>query len=450
MPRDSRHCFAAAARLLAMTRIPTADRLAALMDHLGLARAHIATQVASDVGEFAAKYPDRIAGLVLCAATRVDPAPFEEVAPRLLMISGDKGQTAQLAERVRARLAQARRHVLRDYEAAAWSDVIDDRAGEVAGAMAAFLADVPLQPIALDARMGNCAGLTFRIEGRGPPLILLPFFLAPSQWDAALAELARRFTVIRLGGAFIGGVAALEDRDRMLSYRAMFRGLVDLLAPAPDGRILDVGCGSGAFDRQLAERLGEGARIDAVDVNPFLLREAAALAGDLGDRIRFAPGSATALPFPDQTFDCVFSITVLEECDAEKAIAEMARVTRPGGRIGIVVRAIDLPQWWNVKLPPAIRAKVDVPPQSVGPEGVADASLYPRLRRAGLVDLVGFPALVTLDDPDGPIWRYREDHVLAQLTPAETEVWHAARAAAAAAGPLLQATALHCAVGRRP
>ena len=420
------------------------------MDHLRLARSHIATQVASDVAGFAAQYGQRIGGVVLCAATRIDPAPFADIAPRLLMISGDEGLTPEVAGRVHARLPRARRHVLRDYDAEAWSDVVADRAGEVAGAMAAFLADVSLAPATLDARNGSHAGLTFRIEGEGPPLILLPFFLSPSQWDPALPELARRFTVIRLGGAHIGGVAALEDRDRFPSYRAMFRGLVDLLAPEPTSRILDVGCGSGAFARQLAERLGEGARIDAVDVNPFLLREAAELAAGLAPRIRFAPGSATALPFPDQTFDCVFSITVLEECDAEKAIAEILRVTRPGGRVGIVVRAIDLPQWWNLKLPPAIRAKVDVPPQSVGPLGVADASLYPRLRRAGLADLVGFPVLVTLDDPDGPIWRYREDHVLAQLTPAETEVWHAARAAALAAGPLLQTTALHCAVGKKP
>jgi SAM-dependent methyltransferase len=428
----------------------TASRLAALMDHLGFARAHVATQVASDVAGFAAQYPERIGGLVLCAPTRLDPAPFEKLAARLLLISGDKGLTAQTAESAEVRLPQARRHVLRDYAAAAWSDVIADRGGEVAATMIAFLADAPAVPAAaLASRSGAHAGLTYRIEGEGPPLILLPFFLAPSQWDPALPALARHFTVIRLGGAYIGGVAALEDRARAPSYRAMFRTLVDLMAPEPTSRILDVGCGSGALDRQLAERLA-GARIDAVDVNPFLQREASALAADFGDRIRFAPGSATALPFPDQTFDCVFSVTVLEECDAEKAIAEFLRVARPGGRIAIVVRAIDLPQWWNLKLPPPIKAKADVPPQSVDPSGVADASLYARMRRAGLVDLVGFPTLVTIDAPDGPIWRYREDHVLAQLTPAETETWRAARAAALSDGTLLHASALHCAVGRKP
>jgi SAM-dependent methyltransferase len=220
---------------------------------------------------------------------------------------------------------------------------------------------------------------------------------------------------------------------------------------APEGRILDVGCGSGALDRLLAARLGPGARIDAIDVNPFLLREASDLAVNFGERIRFAQGSALALPFADATFDCIFSVTVLEECDADAALAEMMRVARPGARIGIVVRAIDMPQWWNLALPAAVRAKADIPPQSVSPRGVADASLYARMRRAGLVDLRAFPALLTLDRPQGPIWRYREDHVLSRLSRVETAVWEAARAAAARDGLLLQAHALHCAVAtKRP
>src|SRR5205085_4802362 len=86
--------------------------------------------------------------------------------------------------------------------------------------------------------------------------------------------------------------------------------------------------------------------ITAIDVNPFWLREAEALAAEdgLAGMIRFLPGNAEAVPFPDNSFDAVFSVTVIEECDADRAIAEMMRVARPGGRIGIVVRATDLPQ----------------------------------------------------------------------------------------------------------
>jgi len=90
----------------------------------------------------------------------------------------------------------------------------------------------------------------------------------------------------------------------------------------------------------------------------------------------------------------------------------MIRVARPGARIGIVVRAIDFAQWWNLELPAAISAIASIPPQSVGPGGVADASLYARMRHAGLVELRAFPTLITLDQPEAPIWRYREDDVL--------------------------------------
>ena len=438
----------------------TVERLTSLMRHLGLETAHFATQMPGDVADLAARFPERIDGLMLCVPTRLDARPFERVASRLLMIGGETGLTAETTQRAHEHLPQARRHVLGGYEATGWSDLIADRTAEVASTIVRFLRDTidqgPRQSSnrvptpALTVGKGMHAGLTYRIEGSGPALVLLPFFLAPSQWEPALPELARHFTVIRLGGPHIGGVAALEDRARAPTYQAMFRTLVDLLAPQPGSRILDVGCGSGALDRLLAARLGAAARIDAVDVNPFLLREAADLAAEFSGQIRFAQGSALALPFADQTFDCIFSVTVLEECDADAAIAEMVRVARPGARIGLAVRAIDIPQWWNLALPAAIRAKAEIPPQSVGPGGVADASLYARMRRAGLVDLRAVPALVTLDEPGGPIWRYREDHVLLQLSPAETTAWQAARTAASEQGLLMQAHALHCAVATKP
>jgi ubiquinone/menaquinone biosynthesis C-methylase UbiE len=309
-------------------------------------------------------------------------------------------------------------------------------------------ADAPASP----SREGTHAGISYRIVGSGPALVLLPFFLAPSQWAPAVAQLARTFTVVTLGGPHLGGVAALEDRARAPTYQAMFRTLIDLMVPAPGEAILDVGCGAGSLDRLLARRLGSGNAITAIDVNPFLLSEARSLAEADGvdGRIRFLPGNAEALPFADESFDCIFSVTVLEECDADRALAEMVRVARPGGRVGVVVRSIDLPQWWSVAAAGTLLDKMATPPQSVGAKGVADASLYRRARRAGLVDLTCFPSLVTLDRPDGPIWRYREDHLLAQLTAEEATTWHAARDAANEQGLLFMAHPMHCVVGHKP
>jgi len=428
------------------------DRLLALWDYLGIGTAHVATQMPGDIAGLAAGFGSRLAGIVLCVPTRLDPVSFQAMPERLLMISGESGLTADVTARAEARLPGARRVVLGGYDAPGWADVVADCTDEIVQAMSGFLgglrADVPANP----AREGVHAGISYRIEGSGPALMLLPFFLAPSQWAPAVERLARQFTVITLGGAHLGGVATLEDRARAPTYQAMFRTLIDLMAPKPGEAILDVGCGAGSLDRLLARRLGKANAITAIDTNPFLLREAQALAKADGvdDLIRFAHGNAEELPFADASFDCIFSVTVLEECDADRALAEMMRVLRPGGRVGVIVRSIDLPQWWSVDVPEALRQRAFTPPQSVAAKGVADASLYRRAGQAGLRDLTCFPALVTLDRPKGPIWRYREDHLVAQLSPPETAAWQAAREVAAGQGLLFMAHPMHCVVGHKP
>lgn len=427
-----------------------ADRLVALLDHLGIRRAHIASQIPGDMAGLVAAHPERLGGIVCVTPIRLDPAPFARVGDKMLIIAGEYGPTFEVTNRAAARLPGARRLMLEGYEAQGWADTAADRTGDLLEAMLGFLnnhtADAPkgAEP------HGEVAGITYRIEGSGPALILMPFFLAASQWAPARPQLAEHFTVITVGGRHIGGMAMLEDRAAAPSYRAMFRGLVDAMAPQPGEAILDIGCGAGSLDRQLARLVPN--KIVAIDPNTFLQSEAAALAASegLGDRIEFRPGNAEALPFPDATFGCVFSVTVFEECDADKALAEAIRVTKPGGRIAIAVRAIDLQQWWNLDLPEPIRRKVNATPRSVGPAGVADAGLYRRMRRAELTDLVSYPAMITLDRPEGPIWRYREDHVLSLLSADELPVWHEARDKAAAEGTLLCSHALHCCVGRKP
>lgn len=423
-------------------------RLLALWDHLGLGVAHVATQMAGDIAGIAQTAPHRLGGIVLCVPSRLDPRPFLAVDARTTLVTGELGLTATVTAAAQTRLPNASRHVLAGYDAPGWADVVADRTTEIVSILAAL---PPLPPVSLPQREGAHAGISYTVQGNGPPLVLLPFFLAPSQWAPAVPTLAELFTVIVLGGRHLGGVAALEDRAAGASYQALARTLWDAMAIKPHDTVLDVGCGSGALDRLLAARLPNG-RVVATDVNRFLLREAGILAtGEaLGDRIAFQQANAEALPFPDDSFDAAFTVTVLEECDADKALAELLRVVRPGGRAGVIVRAIDLPQWWNLGLPPDLRRKAEVPPQSVAARGVADASLYARMRRAGFEGLRCFPSLVTFDNPDGPIWGYREDHVLAQLTEDEAVVWHGAVQAARDNGLLFMANPMHCVVGAKP
>ncbi len=265
---------------------PTA-RLTMLMDHLGLGIAHFGTPLPRDISGMAAEYPERLAGIVLCVPSRLDPAPFADIADRILMIAGERGPAAEATARAAQRLPAAERSVLAGYDApGSWSDAVAERTEEIADRMIAFLdglaaaghrADVPPSVAPME---GIHAGISYRVEGAGPALILLPFFLAPSQWTPAIPRLTQHFTVVTTGGPHLGGVASLEDRARMASYQAMFRTLIDVIAPRPGETILEIGCGAGSLVRLLARRLGRANPITAADVNPFLLREAGATGGN--------------------------------------------------------------------------------------------------------------------------------------------------------------------------
>jgi len=101
------------------------------------------------------------------------------------------------------------------------------------------------------------------------------------------------------------------------------------------GRALDVGTGTGDLAFELA-RSAEGARVIGVDYTGGMLAHApgkASAHGLLG-RTAFARGDGHRLPFADASFDAVTSAFVLRNlADLGAAYAEMARVTRPGGRV---------------------------------------------------------------------------------------------------------------------
>jgi len=107
--------------------------------------------------------------------------------------------------------------------------------------------------------------------------------------------------------------------------------LLERIGPTDGLRILDVGCGDGVLAVELSRR---GASVTGVDASEAMIAAAKARAGAENLPVRFEQARADALPFPDETFDTVSAVTVL--ClidDADKAMREMARVLRPGGRL---------------------------------------------------------------------------------------------------------------------
>jgi len=107
------------------------------------------------------------------------------------------------------------------------------------------------------------------------------------------------------------------------------------LALDPGHRILDVATGGGHTAAALAERCG---RVVASDLTPSMLREARVLTAEhRAGNVLFVAADAEALPFRDAVFDRVTCRIALHHFpDVRTALAEMARVTRPGGRIGII------------------------------------------------------------------------------------------------------------------
>jgi hypothetical protein len=194
-------------------------------------------------------------------------------------VTGDQGPPAALVQHAAVQLPAAPLVALPNYFSSPWADVIADRTDAIGTALLDFLAACDQQHstprVTLPEGAGEVAGIPYRIQGMGPPLVLFPLGLAPSQWAPLLARLSAQYCTIRLGGPALGFVALLESRGCAVGYQGMVRQLLETAQLQPGEEILDVGCGSGVLDRWLAQYTGGANRIVGVDINRYLLGEAA-------------------------------------------------------------------------------------------------------------------------------------------------------------------------------
>ncbi|MEV7417073.1 methyltransferase domain-containing protein [Streptomyces sp. NPDC089919] len=125
---------------------------------------------------------------------------------------------------------------------------------------------------------------------------------------------------------------ALEEMDCFAAYKTE---LERRLAPVAGDRVLDVGCGLGYDVVRLAERVGPRGLALGVDASTELLALARGTAPAGLPQVRYAVGDAHRLPLASGSLDAVRVDRALQHVrDPERVVREMARVLRPGGRIG--------------------------------------------------------------------------------------------------------------------
>jgi SAM-dependent methyltransferase len=195
---------------------------------------------------------------------------------------------------------------------------------------------------------------------------------------------------------------AADAYDRYMGrYSVLLSAQLADLAGVRDGqRVLDVGCGPGALTAELVRRVGPAA-VSAVDPSePFV-----AAARERHPSVSVERASAEQLPFPDDAFDAALAQLVVHfMSDPGAGVAEMRRVTRPGGVVAACVwdhagGQGPLSAFWDV----ARELDPDVADES-RLEGAREGDLTRLFEAAALGD-VGETALsVTLEHPSFEEW----------------------------------------------
>lgn len=155
----------------------------------------------------------------------------------------------------------------------------------------------------------------------------------------------------RVGAVFDSVASRYDLMNDLMSgglHRLWKRFALARAAIRPGQHALDLATGSGDLALGLARRLGERGRLAACDINARMLergRDRLIDAG-VGHRIDWVRADAEALPFADRCFHCVtIGFGLRNVTDQPAALAEMARVLRPGGRLVVLEFSHPAGEW---------------------------------------------------------------------------------------------------------
>jgi len=183
-------------------------------------------------------------------------------------------------------------------------------------------------------------------------------------------------------------LAAAYDRFGMVQFEHG-KQLVALLHISQGESVLDIGAGTGRLAAYVAEKVGEGGHVVAIDPLPLRVDMARARAGS---RFEAKVGRAEDLSaFGDGSFDAVYLNSVYHWVeDKPRALAEIYRVLRPGGRLGVNCHDPDRPHDVRLLVRNAISAaQIQLAPELGYPSlGISGAELTRQICGAGFIGVL--------------------------------------------------------------
>nr|WP_290443586.1 class I SAM-dependent methyltransferase [Sporolactobacillus kofuensis] len=120
---------------------------------------------------------------------------------------------------------------------------------------------------------------------------------------------------------------------------ALTEAMVRLLPIQQGSDVLDVGCGTGATAAYLSETLA--AHVTGIDLHPMMVERAKQRVQDSKLPPRIIQASAEAIPFDQDSFDCLLSESVTAFTNVKRSVPEYFRVLRPGGHLMAIEMALE-------------------------------------------------------------------------------------------------------------
>jgi len=118
-----------------------------------------------------------------------------------------------------------------------------------------------------------------------------------------------------------------DDSSKWCTDEAMLQTIIQYLSPSAEATVLDIACGTGLVSRKLQGRVRH---LVGIDLTEAMFHKARAHTDSL------VKGSAECLPFRDGSFDLTLERQGIQFMEAAKAVGEMCRATKPGGKVCLI------------------------------------------------------------------------------------------------------------------